>query len=144
MKNNEIRYETNDLGPPICEASEKIEIDKMMLNECFFSELDLDDGAVGFHSNMDDELDDELKGDDNLVAQHVDYFENYTLKMLHHIANYYEIPKRRLKKEELIELIIQFENESENSLNVYNRKRCWHYIHELQNDTYFGKYVSFQ
>ena len=73
----------------------------------------------------------------------VDYFENYTVKMLQHIANYYEIPKRRLKKEELIELIIQFENESENSLNVYNRKRCWHYIHELQNDTYFGKFISF-
>jgi hypothetical protein len=128
--NNEIRYETKELGPPICDASNKIEIDKLILNECFFSELDLDD-------------EDEMNGDDNLIAQHVDYFENYTLKMLHHIANYYEIPKRRLKKEELIELIIQFENESENSLNVYNRKRCWHYIHELQNDTYFEKFISF-
>tara|TARA_B110000285_G_scaffold86089_2_gene98745 strand:- start:7544 stop:7969 length:426 start_codon:yes stop_codon:yes gene_type:complete len=137
--NNEIRYETKELGPPICDESNKIEIDKMMLNECFFSELDLDDEDDGFHNNMNDELND----DDNLIAQHVDYFENYTLKMLHHIANYYEIPKRRLKKEELIELIIQFENESENSLNVYNRKRCWHYIHELQNDTYFGKFISF-
>jgi len=139
MNNNEIRYETKELGPPICDESNKIEIDKMMLNECFFSELDLDDEDDGFHNNMNDELND----DDNLIAQHVDYFENYTLKMLHHIANYYEIPKRRLKKEELIELIIQFENESENSLNVYNRKRCWHYIHELQNDTYFGKFISF-
>jgi|TARA_B110000093_G_scaffold135487_1_gene145093 hypothetical protein len=139
MNNNEIRYETKELGPPICDESNKIEIDKMMLNECFFSELDLDDEDDGFHNNMNDELND----DDNLIAQHVDYFENYTLKMLHHIANYYEIPKRRLKKEELIELIIQFENESENSLNVYNRKRCWHYIHELQNDTYFEKFISF-
>lgn len=137
--NNEIRYETKELGPPICDESNKIEIDKMMLNECFFSELDLDDEDDGFHNNMNDELND----DDNLIAQHVDYFENYTLKMLHHIANYYEIPKRRLKKEELIELIIQFENESENSFKVYNRKRCWHYIHELQNDTYFGKFISF-
>ena len=41
--NNEIRYETKELGPPICDESNKIEIDKMMLNECFFSELDLDD-----------------------------------------------------------------------------------------------------
>ena len=139
MNNNEIRYETKELGPPICDESNKIEIDKMMLNECFFSELDLDDEDDGFHNNMNDELND----DDNLIAQHVDYFENYTLKMLHHIANYYEIPKRRLKKEELIELIIQFENESENSLNVYNRKRCWYYIHELQNDTYFEKFISF-
>ena len=139
MKNTEIRYETNELGPPICNTEEKIEIDKMILNECFFSELDLDEDDVGFHNNMNDAIHD----DDNIIAQHVDYFENYTVKMLQHIANYYEIPKRRLKKEELIELIIQFENESENSLNVYNRKRCWHYIHELQNDTYFGKFISF-
>jgi len=129
MNYNEIRYETKELGPPICDNEEKVEIDKMMLDDCFFSEA---------------ELTDETNNGDNLLAQHIDYFENYTLKMLHHIANYYEIPKKRLKKEELIELIIQFENEPENSLQVYNRKRCWHYIHELKNDSYFGKYVSFQ
>ena len=72
MNNNEIRYETKELGPPICDESNKIEIDKMMLNECFFSELDLDDEDDGFHNNMNDELND----DDNLIAQHVDYFEN--------------------------------------------------------------------
>lgn len=143
MKKNEIRYETKELGPPICNAEEKIEIDKLILNECFFSELDLDededDGdVVGFHN-----IHDEKNGDDNIIAQHVDYFENYTVKMLQHIASYYEIPKRRLKKEELIELIIQFENEPENSIQVYNRKRCWHYVHELQNDSYFGKFISF-
>ena len=129
MNYNEIRYETKELGPPICDNEEKVEIDKMMLDDCFFSEA---------------ELTDETNNGDNLLAQHIDYFENYTLKMLHHIANYYEIPKKRLKKEELIELIIQFENEPENSLQVYNRKRCLHYIHELKNDSYFGKYVSFQ
>lgn len=129
MNYNEIRYETKEIGPPICDNEEKVEIDKMMLDDCFFSEA---------------ELTDETNNGDNLLAQHIDYFENYTLKMLHHIANYYEIPKKRLKKEELIELIIQFENEPENSLQVYNRKRCWHYIHELKNDSYFGKYVSFQ
>ena len=129
MNNNEIRYETKELGSPDYDTEEKGEIDKMMLDDCFFSEA---------------ELADETNDGDNLLAQHIDYFENYTLKMLHHIANYYEIPKRRLKKEELIETIIQFENEPEHSLQVYNRKRCWHYIHELKNDSYFGKYVSFQ
>ena len=109
----------------------------------FFSEVDLDDESIGFH-NMNDETNDESNDDDNIIAQHVDYFENYTMKMLHHIAIYYDIPKRRLKKEELIELIIQFENNPENSLQVYNRKKCWHYIHELKNDSYFGQFISFQ
>jgi hypothetical protein len=126
----EIQYETKELGPPICDSEEKIEIDKLILNECFFSEVDSDN--------------EEINNNDNLIAQHIDYFENYNIKMLQHIASYYEIPKRRLKKEELIELIIQFENEPENSLRVYNRKRYWHYIHELKNDSYFGKFVLFQ
>jgi hypothetical protein len=138
MTHNEIRYETKELGPPSCTTEEKKEIDNVILNDDFFSELDLDDESVGFHN-----MDDESTNDDNLIAQHVDYFENYTMKMLHHITSYYDIPKRRLKKEELIELIIQFENKPENSLHVYNRKRCWHYIHELKNDSYFEQFISF-
>jgi len=63
--------------------------------------------------------------------------------MLQHIANYYKIPKTKLKKEELIQLIIQFENQDENSEEVYNRKRLWHYINELKNDSYFSKFVLF-
>lgn len=138
MTRNEIRYETKELGPASCTTEEKKEIDNVILNDDFFSELDLDDESVGFHN-----MDDESNNDDNLIAQHVDYFENYTMKMLHHIASYYDIPKRRLKKEELIELIIIFENKPENSLHVYNRKRCWHYIHELKNDSYFEQFISF-
>ena len=81
--------------------------------------------------------------EDNLMAQHVDYFENYTLKMLNHICNYYKISKTRLKKEQIIELIIQFENNPDNSVLVYERKRMWHYINELKNDSYFSKFVIF-
>ena len=74
----------------------------------------------------------------------MDYYENYNIKMLHHIANYYKIPKNRLKKDELIGLIIQFENDPENSELVYNRKRLWYYINELKDDKYFSKFIIFQ
>jgi len=137
MNNNKIQYETKELARPNCTKEEKIEIDNLILNEDFFSDLDVDCEA-GFHNTSN-----EINSDDNIIAQHIDYFENYNMKMLQHIASYYEIPKSRLKKEELIELIIHFENEPENSLCVYNRKRCWHYIHELNNDKYFGKFVLF-
>ena len=36
MTHNEIRYETKELGPPICSIEEKTEIDNIILNECFF------------------------------------------------------------------------------------------------------------
>ena len=79
--------------------------------------------------------------DDNILAQQIDYLENYNLKMLHHIANYYSIPKTRIKKSDLIEMITHFENNPENSHIVYNRKRLWHYIHELKRDDYFSKFI---
>ena len=77
------------------------------------------------------------------MAQHIDYFENYNMKMLSHIAKYYSISIKKSKKEELIQTIIQFENDPENSSIVYERKRMWHYINELKSDHYFSKFVFF-
>ena len=107
-----------------------ISIDNILNNDCFFSD-----------SKEENEWFDDTN--DNLMSQHIDYFENYNLKQLHHISNYYNIPKRRLKKDELIELIVQFENSNDNLLIVYNRKRFWHYLQELKTDSYFGKFIDF-
>ena len=40
-------------------------------------------------------------------------------------------------------MIVDYENNPEKSIQVYNRKRCWHYIQELQEDSYFGKFIIF-
>lgn len=106
------------------------DVDSILNNENFFQDKDFQEEFQFFD-------------EDNIMAQHIDYFENYTVKMLQHIANYYKIPKSKLKKEELIQLIIQFENQHENSEEVYNRKRMWHYITELKNDSYFSKFILF-
>ena len=107
------------------------DIDSMINNENFFSDIDeFNDEFLFFE-------------EDNLIAQQIDYSENYTLKMLIQIASYYKITKKRVKKEQLIELILSFENDPENSEKVYNRKRMWHYLNELKNDSYFSKYVIF-
>lgn len=79
----------------------------------------------------------------DVSSQYVDYFENYTMKLLYHIANYYNIQKKKLKKDELVSIIIDYENNPENSIQVYNRKRYWYYIQELQEDIYFGKFIIF-
>ena len=123
----------NNLIYEIQENSNKNEmndVDSILNNENFFQDKEFQDQFQFFE-------------EDNLMAQHIDYFENYTVKMLQHIANYYKIQKTRLKKEELIQLIIQFENNVENSEVVYNRKRMWHYVNELKNDSYFSKFVIF-
>lgn len=50
----------------------------------------LDDDA--FFSNNENNVNcthDTNTHDDNIMALHVDYSENYNIKMLHHICNYY-------------------------------------------------------
>jgi len=123
---NNLKYEIKEN----INNNEMNDVESILNNENFFQDKD-------FHDEF------QFFDEDNIMAQHIDYFENYTVKMLQHIANYYKIPKAKLKKEELIQLIIQFENQDENSEEVYNRKRMWHYINELKNDSYFSKFLIF-
>ena len=80
---------------------------------------------------------------DNIIAQEIDYNENYTKTMLVHIASYYKVYDRKLKKDALIQKIVEFENDPANIETVYNRKKCWHFINELKNDKYFSKFIIF-
>ena len=125
---NDLHYELKETICNIDNTSDKNDIDMMMNSDSFFSDFK-------------DEYD--YFDDDNLIAQHIDYYENYNIKMLRHIATYYNILKKKLKKNELIDEIIKFENDPNNSIKVYNRKRYWHYINELINDSYFSKYIMF-
>jgi hypothetical protein len=117
-------YEINDNNS----LKELSDIDSILNNETFFN-------------NFYDQY--QFFNEDNIMAKQIDYLENYNVKMLHHIANYYKIPKKKLKKEQLIQLIIEFENDTNNDIMVYNRKKMWHYMNELKNDTYFSKFVIF-
>ena len=125
---NDLHYELKETIFNIDNTSDKNDIDMMMNSDSFFSDFK-------------DEYD--YFDNDNLIAQHIDYYENYNIKMLRHIATYYNIFKRKLKKNGLIDEIIKFENDPTNSATVYNRKRYWHYINELKNDPYFSKYIMF-
>lgn len=126
VEENNLNYEIKENN----NISNNNDVDSILNNENFFQNCEFQEQFQFFD-------------EDNLMAQHVDYFENYTLKMLNHICNYYKISKTRLKKEQIIELIIQFENNPDNSVLVYERKRMWHYINELKNDSYFTKFVIF-
>ena len=126
MTTNKLQYEIQENKGKHQENKE--EIDSLINNESLFS--DFEEECEYFDS-------------DNVMAQQMDYNQNYNINKLHHIINYYNLPKRKLKKEELIDSIVQFENAPENSAIVYNRKRLWHYLNELKNDSYFGKFVIF-
>jgi hypothetical protein len=133
-----LTYELHDTRVNNTTNATTSHIDDILNNDDYFSDQDYPE--FGFDLPKEDSS--EILNDE-VSSQYIDYSENYTVKMLSHIANYYDIPKKKIKKDELISLIVDYENNPENSIQVYNRKRYWHYIQELQEDSYFGKFIVF-
>jgi len=78
---------------------------------------------------------------DDFVALEVDYETNYIKKELDHIANYYEISRRKKRKRQLVRDIVIFEKNPANIELVYRRKKLWSYIEEIRSDKYLSKFL---
>jgi hypothetical protein len=72
-----------------------------------------------------------------------DYLNNYTVKSLGQIMDYYELNKKNLKKDEIIQMLVIFESDHQNEPLVEKRLRLWENIKELKKDKYFSKYIIF-
>ena len=86
-------------------------------------------------------LEDEMSVVDSTIAMEMDYSINYTLPMLHHICGFYNLSYSRVKKNDLVALLVEFEQNSENMNMVQERKRLWYYMQELKANKYLSKYI---
>lgn len=82
-----------------------------------------------------------IVGMDDYIAMEVDYQTNYLKKDLERIADYYEISKRKKRKEQLVEEIVIFEKNPENVEIVFQRKKLWTYVEEIKSDKYLSKFL---
>ena len=82
-----------------------------------------------------------LIGMDDYIASEVDYQTNYLKKDLERIADYYEISKRKKKKDQLVEDIVIFEKDPANIEIVFRRKKLWSYVQEIKDDKYLSKFL---
>tara|TARA_B100001057_G_C22805290_1_gene933157 strand:+ start:1252 stop:1659 length:408 start_codon:yes stop_codon:yes gene_type:complete len=80
---------------------------------------------------------------DDIISQEIYYDQNFTKKELDKIAEYYNIEKRKKKKMELIESIVEFESDKNNIELVFKRKKLWSYISEIKEDKYLSRYLIF-
>lgn len=80
---------------------------------------------------------------DNIVAKQLDYHENYIVSDLKKIADYYEIPTRKLKKDELIQEIVLYEMNRENSIIYLKRLQAWYWMKELKEDPKLKQFILF-
>jgi hypothetical protein len=82
---------------------------------------------------------------DDMYASITDYDENYNIKQLCQICEFYgfnkEVKSTKSKKLDIIGAIVMFENNSENSSIVYRRKQLWCYINELKRDKFMKRFV---
>jgi hypothetical protein len=79
------------------------------------------------------------------IPQMINYNENYTLKELLLICEYYgfakELKQNKYNKEQIIHFLVTFESDINNSDIVFKRQNMWFYINELKNDKFMKKFV---
>ena len=72
-----------------------------------------------------------------------EYSKNYNVKSLSQIMDYYELSKKNMRKDEMIQLIVLFEVDPKNLQIVNRRYHMWNYMNELKQDRYFSKFILF-
>jgi len=94
----------------------------------------------------DETLKDELQHD-LMVPNIIHYHENFTIKELLLICDYYGIAKElkanKCKKDIIVQVLTNFETDYQNYEIVSKRKNLWFYINELKNDKFMKKYILF-
>ena len=68
-------------------------------------------------------------------------YNEFTKKELERICDYYNISKRKKRKGDLIQDIIIFEQDENNSEIVNKRNELWYCIEQIKNDNYLKKFL---
>ena len=101
------------------------------------SELDIEELLYEIENT---ELNDEM-----ILPQIINYTENFTVKELLLICEFYgfakDLKSNKCNKEEIIQVLVDFEKNQNNSDIVFRRQNMWFYINELKNDKFMKKYV---
>lgn len=108
----------------------------------------IDDAAVASNTEFDVSQflgDPELATDDHKTSIMLNYQLNMTVRQLLQICDYYGIAKglktNKFTKDEIICLLVDFEDNVENYSIVSQRRLMWFYIEELKNDKLMKKYI---
>ncbi len=83
--------------------------------------------------------------DELLVPNMLNYSENYTVKELLLICEYYgfakELKNTKCNKNQIVSFLVIFESDPNNEEIVFKRQNMWFYINELKSDKFMKKYI---
>jgi hypothetical protein len=98
--------------------------------------IDIDNTILQATENNNNEI---------FLPHYLNYQMNYTVKQLLLICEYYGITKNnkltKCNKDQLIQHLLIFENNHENTEIVFKRQNAWFYMNELKNDKIMKKYI---
>ena len=81
------------------------------------------------------------------IIQHtileMEYSTKYNVKGLAQIMDYYELSRKNMRKDEMIQMIIMYETDPTNIKIVNRRRRMYNYINELKRDKYFNRFILY-
>ena len=87
----------------------------------------------------------EFNNNDITLTHMVNYHENFTVKELLLICEYYgfakELKSAKLNKEQIIDFLVNFESDKNNTDIVFKRQNMWFYMNELKSDKFMKKYI---
>jgi hypothetical protein len=140
MSNENILIEIND-------NDNKNVVDDNDNNECE-DDNELENILKEINDNSFDDYNFNEETQTILMTKSLDYDMNYNVKQLFMICDYYgllkEVKTNKLKKQEIISFLLDFEENIENSFLVYKRKQLWYFMSELNNDKFMRKYILWQ
>ena len=87
------------------------------------------------------ELQENTIGMDDLYVSFTNYDENYNVKQLQQICEFYGIKCGKVKKIDIIGEIVMFENDTSNIEIVLKRHQFWDYMKELKEDKFMRKFI---
>jgi hypothetical protein len=82
---------------------------------------------------------------DQILSQMIHYKENFNLKELLLMCEYYGIAKdlkaNKCNKDVIVQVLVEYESKPSLTEIVCRRKNLWFYMSELKNDKFMKKYV---
>lgn len=91
------------------------------------------------------EIENNQISDDLLIPQMLNYNDNFTVRQLLIICEYYgfakDVKTNKYNKEQIINFLVSFESDPKNSDIVFKRQNMWFYMNELKNDKFMKKFI---
>jgi len=123
-------------------------LDEVSLDKNDDSEFDMNELLQQFE-NTADEADStdaySVMNTDLMIPYMMHYSDNFTIKELFLICDYYGISKElkanKCTKDLIVQFLVEFETNPDNNDIVFKRQNMWFYMNELKNDKFMKKYV---